>query len=555
MFSENSFDDAPEPYYRLNYQRPYFNALRDVGQHIIDELTRRLNNPVLVPSSTLEKMSLRSLLHDAIEAVDLPNHLPFQAPFHVIAGDSSRRRQFRKFIDNPMTDTGADADPEDAGISLLLHDEIFEILSSPDATSTDEIDRLTEHSLVLQRRLRATFPRLEAQLGHELTALLKETLDRPIVFHSYHWMRLVHSEQYWATQDCVGTTILHFILEHLKYDFPGEKQTTTNVRYGLLARIRAGSADLGNHPKDIQGRTLLHTAIQFDLLEITSSLLERGVDLRDTNFRKETPLHFAAVLGRLEICKILWNKRPDNFTRILNAKDIKGNTALHHAARKGRLDVVNFLLSLPEIDINVQDELGNSPLMTAIWHNEDESIYKVAMGCPELDVHIVNKQQQTALHMAMIHGRVSAIQELSGEEYDLINMVDKHGVSPLHHAASRKIYLSDQDLLESVLDLLLANEDIDAGQPAADGRTALFYAAELGNVAFCRIIATRVDSGIFKRFGGETPQEVASRSGHHGIADVLEFFEIRADRYWEEARLAAEGESYDMSNWVLGNEK
>ena len=52
-----------------------------------------------------------------------------------------------------------------------------------------------------------------------------------------------------------------------------------------------------------------------------------------------THLHFAALFGHLEICKIIAKKIDD-----LNTLDLHGNTALLYAAFGGHLDVCKFII-------------------------------------------------------------------------------------------------------------------------------------------------------------------------------------------------------------------
>lgn len=46
----------------------------------------------------------------------------------------------------------------------------------------------------------------------------------------------------------------------------------------------------------------------------------------------------------------------------VNAKDATNNTPLHWAAGAGHLEAVNYLLSRPDIKLNEQNLLGDTPL-------------------------------------------------------------------------------------------------------------------------------------------------------------------------------------------------
>lgn len=71
-----------------------------------------------------------------------------------------------------------------------------------------------------------------------------------------------------------------------------------------------------------------------------------------------TPLHEAARWGQTETVKYLVS-RGANPT--LKAKD--GGTALHYAAQNGKDDTIRYLAKELKLDINAQDNFGDTPLV------------------------------------------------------------------------------------------------------------------------------------------------------------------------------------------------
>ena len=69
-------------------------------------------------------------------------------------------------------------------------------------------------------------------------------------------------------------------------------------------------------------------------------LIEHGAGVNVTDERGWTPLHFAAMHGRVENAKILINSGAE-----VNAKDRLGKTPLHWAASREKKEMVAYLRS------------------------------------------------------------------------------------------------------------------------------------------------------------------------------------------------------------------
>ncbi|PPU67064.1 ankyrin repeat domain-containing protein [Xanthomonas pisi] len=76
----------------------------------------------------------------------------------------------------------------------------------------------------------------------------------------------------------------------------------------------------------------------------------RGMD-------NDTPLHIAALEGRVDILKIFLP-----FVKNVNIQGGIGNTPLHYAVSKEKLDATHLLLN-HKADINFKNDYGDTPLM------------------------------------------------------------------------------------------------------------------------------------------------------------------------------------------------
>lgn len=96
-------------------------------------------------------------------------------------------------------------------------------------------------------------------------------------------------------------------------------------------------------------------------LEGVKRAVERGADVNARGLFKMTPLMAAAAKGHEEIVKYLLS-RPETDVDTLNAG---GTTALMTAARGGHLGTVKILLADPRCDVNTLGKWGGTALMNA----------------------------------------------------------------------------------------------------------------------------------------------------------------------------------------------
>ncbi|MDR3646193.1 MAG: ankyrin repeat domain-containing protein [Candidatus Babeliales bacterium] len=109
--------------------------------------------------------------------------------------------------------------------------------------------------------------------------------------------------------------------------------------------------------------TILHMAANKGLDFLVSILLEKGADRGATNFLGYTPLHIAALYGRIKSLILLINDETKNLT------DKNGRNALFMAAGAGRFDSLNELIK-HKVDIDKQDIQNYTALHYVIQHDE-----------------------------------------------------------------------------------------------------------------------------------------------------------------------------------------
>lgn len=104
----------------------------------------------------------------------------------------------------------------------------------------------------------------------------------------------------------------------------------------------------------------LQLAVALNLTDIVAYFLVNRGDVHLRDHRRNTLLHHATVVGSETIAQLLINHRID-----INAVNTEGETALHWAVQLNRLQLVELLLRCSEINVNIQDADGYSPLHVA----------------------------------------------------------------------------------------------------------------------------------------------------------------------------------------------
>ena len=107
----------------------------------------------------------------------------------------------------------------------------------------------------------------------------------------------------------------------------------------------------------------MYEAINMKDLELVKYLVEKcNADIEHREVQKRSPLYYAASKGEIEITSYLISKGVD-----VNAKTAMGRCALLKAIWNGQLELVKTLLKHPEINIDVKDSSGRTPLHMAVW--------------------------------------------------------------------------------------------------------------------------------------------------------------------------------------------
>jgi uncharacterized protein len=129
------------------------------------------------------------------------------------------------------------------------------------------------------------------------------------------------------------------------------------------------------HQRDNEGREALHYVLLQRLQGpqaktnelILSELIRQGAHVDAKDNKGNTPLHYAARNNPLTIPLLLQVKADPN------CKDSKGNTPLHSAVLSSNLESINILVA-DGANINAADAKQKTPLHLAVENNDDKAV-------------------------------------------------------------------------------------------------------------------------------------------------------------------------------------
>uniref|UniRef100_A0A0K0E866 ANK_REP_REGION domain-containing protein n=1 Tax=Strongyloides stercoralis TaxID=6248 RepID=A0A0K0E866_STRER len=165
--------------------------------------------------------------------------------------------------------------------------------------------------------------------------------------------------------------------------------------------------------------------------EKAKRMIEKNRSLLDAfDDTMRAPIHWAASGGCHPIVELSMRETP----HLTDSSDDSGWTPLMIASSAGRYEIVKTLLTCPSVNINARNKLGCTPLIYAI------SKKRVKIGDLLIDngadVNIQDNLGGSPLHRAAATNNIEGCLSLLKSIKLRIDIMDKYGNTPLHEAAA-----------------------------------------------------------------------------------------------------------------------
>ncbi|KJR84975.1 uncharacterized protein SPSK_08353 [Sporothrix schenckii 1099-18] len=205
----------------------------------------------------------------------------------------------------------------------------------------------------------------------------------------------------------------------------------------------------------------------------------------------------------------------------INERDAHGDTALHHAAEKGRTEIVRLLLD-NGADIHMRSKDGETRLWDAAYHGINEMVPLPLENGAEVDA--LNRWGVSILHntvpYAVKNGHTEALGWLFAEGAD-IHIQTAKGDTALHMAAMRGHTEAVRLLLDHGANINAQNED---------GQTTLFKALQTNHMSVIRLLLEYGADVFVQDVDGRTALEATHESDP---AKAIEILSIALEVLWK----------------------
>lgn len=288
-----------------------------------------------------------------------------------------------------------------------------------------------------------------------------------------------------------------------------EKRWFDAARSGKLDVIQnlLGKIDVNLQDKD--GNTALMWASREGHENIVKLLLQvTGIDINVQNLFYETALSLAYDNAKKNILKILLKVAGIKF------KSQDNESYLIRASFFGDEDMVKLLLQIPAININAQNESGETallcaacPFMSTSRRGHYENMVKLLLQVPNININVQDKNLNTPLIIASKAGHENIVKLLLQIPGIDVNAQCEKGNTALMWAVSNSY--------ENIVKLLLQSSDINFNVQNKTGSNVYDLAKEHGYSAIAEFLALPI-------FFEDYDLDLAKERGYSAIEKLID---------------------------------
>lgn len=271
---------------------------------------------------------------------------------------------------------------------------------------------------------------------------------------------------------------------------------------GLIVLLLELGADPNLYPTEAQSN--VKQAILPDHASLVELLIRHeSFDPDRVDGGGRSALHHLASSGKMPLLELFLEYRQ---AVDLNVQDRLGVTALHLAVDRGNLDMVRYLLQMPDIRIDLPDKRGRTPLALATWWG----LSKMALIFIERSEAFPTSQggQASVILSSARQGQKDVTSRLLSrvDSSGIERETDESGKAFLHHATMNNWHV----IIASCLEL---NPGINVNHIDHSGGTALHYGAKLGCTESCEVLLRHAASTRLQDRNGRNAAQMAAEAG------------------------------------------
>ena len=154
----------------------------------------------------------------------------------------------------------------------------------------------------------------------------------------------------------------------------------------------------------------------------------------------------------------------------INYQDQFGDTAAHLAIMWGNKECVRILAETGRVDWNKRNEMGETPLYWALEKGHSD-IVDIIVKQPNIDYNVKTEDGDTLGHTAVWNGDLKCVETLAAQErFDCWNVLDKDGITPIMMALKGN--------LSETVEILLRCPRVDLNCRDEEGWSLVFRAIQ-----------------------------------------------------------------------------
>ncbi|CAI6333006.1 unnamed protein product [Periconia digitata] len=204
----------------------------------------------------------------------------------------------------------------------------------------------------------------------------------------------------------------------------------------ILNELLRKGADVNK--TDNEGRNVLHNLAADKQCDwgsyVIDLLLKTNIVIDYQDDQKRTPLHWAAALGKKELCEMLLTRSKPPRANI-HAGENKSKTPLHLAVIHNRDDIVDLLIHYGA-DVTAKSDGGWTPLHNACQEGSVKTVRMLLEAGADINARVLSGS--TPLHEASSAGHLEVVKLLLGRQDCKRAPRDSFGITPFIRAAKKK---------------------------------------------------------------------------------------------------------------------